>query len=158
MAADVPGCERSPLAAIRQVMCPRPPAAGQPHAADGPDRESSPGRDPAGAGPWPQAAGEPQRVRTDLEETGMVRSWMLILPEPPAPQLRGVESNLTLSVAAATRVNVVNRFGDTEIILFPRSCTARPFLKTLSLGIPGQASSDRSGNRLRDDGKTAKMR
>ena len=83
---------------------------------------------------------------------------MLILPEPPAPQLRGVESNLTLSVAAATRVNVVNRFGDTEIILFPRSCTARPFLKTLSLGIPGQASSDRSGNRLRDDGKTAKMR
>jgi len=81
MAADVPGCERSPLAAIRQVMCPRPPAAGQPHAADGPDRESSPGRDPAGAGPWPQAAGEPQRVRTArLRELRQPQTLVAMLP------------------------------------------------------------------------------
>jgi DUF4097 and DUF4098 domain-containing protein YvlB len=43
-------------------------------------------------------------------------SWRLEMPGPPSPQLRGVESKLTLLVPASVKVNVRNRHGDTEIV------------------------------------------
>jgi len=56
-----------------------------------------------------------ERIKLQIDGEGDGSSWTLILPPPPVPELRGVESNLTLAVPAATRVEVVNRFGDTEI-------------------------------------------
>jgi DUF4097 and DUF4098 domain-containing protein YvlB len=43
-------------------------------------------------------------------------SWTLVLPNPPTPQLRGVESKLTLRVPASVRVDLRNCFGETEVV------------------------------------------
>jgi DUF4097 and DUF4098 domain-containing protein YvlB len=42
-------------------------------------------------------------------------SWTLVLPNAPSPELRGVDSKLTLRVPASAKVHVRNRYGDSEI-------------------------------------------
>jgi DUF4097 and DUF4098 domain-containing protein YvlB len=56
-----------------------------------------------------------ERITLRLDEEAGNGCWTLVLPPPPVPELRGVESNLSLAVPATMRVEVVNRHGDTEI-------------------------------------------
>ncbi len=56
-----------------------------------------------------------EQVELLTNETADQHGFTLILPEPPVPDLRGVESNLTLSVPDSVEVEVSNSFGPTEI-------------------------------------------
>ena len=51
---------------------------------------------------------------TVIQQTD-TQSWIVVLPTPPAAELRGVRSDLTLKVPASVQVVVSNRFGDTSI-------------------------------------------
>lgn len=43
------------------------------------------------------------------------QSWIVVLPEPPVPELRGVRSDLVLKVPASVKVLVSNSFGKSSI-------------------------------------------
>lgn len=68
---------------------------------------------------WANTAGQAQeftqQIQLQIDQQEDQHTWTLLLPEPPVPELRGVESNLTLAVPAAVQVEVANRFGPTEI-------------------------------------------
>lgn len=66
-----------------------------------------------------------RQIALQTDQEGGRSSWTLVLPQPPVPELRGVESNLTLSVPSSVHVDVANGFGDTEIRGVQGGATAR---------------------------------
>ncbi|MBN2473934.1 MAG: DUF4097 family beta strand repeat protein [Pirellulales bacterium] len=57
-----------------------------------------------------------KQIQMQTDQQAGEGGWTLVLPEPPVPELRGVESNLTLHVPATVDVEVSNGFGQTEIV------------------------------------------
>lgn len=55
-----------------------------------------------------------QEVRLEVEEKPDSMRWTVTLPKPPVPELRGVESNLTLRVPESVTVKLENSFGPVE--------------------------------------------
>jgi DUF4097 and DUF4098 domain-containing protein YvlB len=73
------------------------------------------------------------------------QSWTLILPKPPVPKLRGVESNLLLNVPATVHIEVANQFGDTEILNVQGGTRARCRHSELRLvGVAGEIDAKTS--------------
>ncbi len=92
-----------------------------------------------------RAEGFTEQIKLQIDEEGDRSSWTLILPKPPVPELRGVESNLTLAVPATVRVEVVNRFGNTEIRNVQGGTRARCRHGKLQLtGLGGQIDAETS--------------
>ena len=57
-----------------------------------------------------------QKTEMRVDQRPNRSSWLLVMPGGPSQRLRGVESKLTLKVPAAVKVNVRNRYGETEIL------------------------------------------
>ena len=68
---------------------------------------------------WSDAVEQAERfasqIQLNVQQRGDVQTWIVTLPQPPVPQLRGVRSDLTLQVPASVQVVVSNGFGDTTI-------------------------------------------
>ena len=66
-----------------------------------------------------------QEIKLVTEQENGVASWRLELPEPPVPELRGVESNLLRKVPAAVMVTTSNEHGPTVIAGITGGTTVR---------------------------------
>ncbi len=68
---------------------------------------------------WADKTEEAERfaaqIRMAVQTEGDRMIWTLELPPPPVPELRGVESNLTVMVPADVELELTNEFGETEI-------------------------------------------
>lgn len=93
------------------------------------------------------------RITLQVDQAADNGSWVLNLPPAPVPELRGVESNLTLAVPATTRVEVVNRFGGTAIHNVTGGTHARCQHGDLELvGLAGNIDAETSFAALRAEG------
>lgn len=56
-----------------------------------------------------------QEITLVTEQQEGAATWRLVLPKPPVPELRGIESNLTLTAPPAVAVMLSNEHGPTTI-------------------------------------------
>jgi hypothetical protein len=54
-------------------------------------------------------------VELKVDQQGGRQSWIVVLPQAPVPELRGVRSHLVLRLPASVKAIVTNSFGDTSI-------------------------------------------
>jgi len=86
-----------------------------------------------------------QQIEMRVDQQPGRSSWRLVLPNPPTPELRGVDSKLTLRVPASAKVNVRNRYADTEIAGVQGETRARcEYGKLLLEGLGGIVDAETS--------------